>query len=173
MPTFIVSGTPGTGKSTVCKALLQHYDTGIHLPVDDFREFVVSGMAHPVPEWTPETSRQFLLARQAVGKVAMLYHLVGFAVAIDDVLGPGDEKAFDLHLAPHKILLRADLEVVLERNRQRSNKHFDTRILEGVITDLHAIQDVEAHLLHGWHVIDTTHQTVFETVMAIRAATHA
>ena len=48
-PIFLLSGTPGAGKSSVATALMQHFEFGLHIPVDDLREWVVSGLADPVP----------------------------------------------------------------------------------------------------------------------------
>lgn len=64
---FIVTGTPGAGKTSVGKALLQQYEFGIHIPIDDLREWVVSGIAHLLPAWTDETTRQFWLVVDSSG----------------------------------------------------------------------------------------------------------
>jgi hypothetical protein len=150
---------------------MEQHPFGLHLPVDDLREWVVSGIAHPVPEFTPETQRQFDLARHSAGRTAEIYHQAGFAVAIDDVLGPADAAAFALSEAPVKLLLRADLDVILERNRLRQNKHFDPHALEPVIRMLHASQNVEEYQQHGWKVVDTTRLTLDEAVQAVLQAT--
>jgi predicted kinase len=171
MPVFLITGVPGTGKSSLSRALMGQFPFGLHLPVDDLREWVVSGMAHPVPEFTPETQRQFDLARQSAGQTAEIYSRAGFAVAIDDVLGPADASAFGLAEQPTKILLWADLDVILERNRLRQNKHFDPLTLEPVIRMLHAGQNVEAYLQHGWQVVDTTRLTLEQGVEAVLQTT--
>jgi hypothetical protein len=89
-PIFVITGTPAVGKSTAAIALLRRFPFGLHIPIDDLREWVVAGVVEPVPQWTPEAARQFLLARQSAADVARRYAQAGFAVAIDDVLLPDE-----------------------------------------------------------------------------------
>ncbi len=168
-PIYLITGAPGSGKSTVCKALLQRHPLGLHIPVDDVRSMVVSGIAHPVPRWTPETGRQFALARRGAAQLARLYALANFAVAIDDVIPPGHD-VDDIFvpelvgLALRCVLLLPSLEVALARNQQRINKDFDTSVLTYVITRLHdefASHDWDHN---RWQVIDSSALTVEETV---------
>lgn len=97
---------------------MKRFPLGVHLPVDDVREWVVSGIAYPVPHWTQETTRQFTLARQSAAYVARLYHENGFAAAIDDVISVDDAKLFDVAFANlpfYKVLLSPPLQSTLER----------------------------------------------------------
>src|SRR5947209_12215791 len=114
-PIFLITGTPGAGKTSVATALVKRFALGLHIPVDDLREWVVAGRANPIPTWTAETTRQFRLARQAAAQVAHIYAGAGFAVAIDDVILPAEAEALlATPLASHnvyKVLLRPDLAV--------------------------------------------------------------
>jgi adenylylsulfate kinase-like enzyme len=167
-PIFIITGVPGAGKSSVAMELMRRFEFGIHIPVDDLREFVVAGIAHPVPHWTTETSRQFGLARAAAGQIAALYNRAGFAVAIDDVISPADaQAAFDDLLAKHtlhKIRLYPKLEIALARSAARTTKPFDSVVLESAIRGLHGATAAEPYAAMGWLTIDNSRLTLEQTV---------
>jgi hypothetical protein len=136
--------------------------------VDDLRLWVISGIAHPVPTWTDETTRQFRLARRSAAYTARLYAEAGFAVAVDDVLFPhAADEEFVKPLEGHtvrKVLLRPSLEVALSRNATRINKTFDTSLLADEIRNLHGNMSVSMYERWGWHVIDTSEMGLEETV---------
>jgi len=169
-PIFIITGPPAAGKSTIAKAILQRFDLGLHIPVDDLREWVVSGIAHPL-DWTDETVRQFRLAEDAACQVAKEYHDAGFAIAIDHCAGPNtlDDMAerWLQGRRVHRLVLAPTLEANLHRNRTRKNKNFDADILAGSINTLNPLYRSDHPDLEGWVRINNTDQTVEETVETI------
>jgi chloramphenicol 3-O-phosphotransferase len=169
-PIFLLTGTPGSGKSSVARALLQRFEFGLHLPVDDLREFVVSGISHPVPNWTEETGRQFRLARESAASTAKLYANNGFAIVIDDVISSDDVSSiFEPLFAEfnfHKILIQPRLEVALERSRTRTNKNFDPSFLEEPIHQIYAWMSAQK-VPHNWLRLDSSELNLEQTVDAI------
>ena len=73
LPLFVITGTPGAGKSATAAVLMRRFPFGLHIPVDDLREWVVAGIAQPVPEFTEESGRQFRLARGAAHQQGLRY----------------------------------------------------------------------------------------------------
>ncbi|MBB5233513.1 AAA family ATPase [Deinococcus budaensis] len=168
----MVSGSPGAGKSTVARALLQRFALGLHLPVDDLRDFVVSGHAPPRLDHPPEAARQFWLARTAAAHTARLYADAGFVVAVDDVLWPADLGLFTPHWAGldvRPVLLAPGLAVAHERNATRTTKAYDTRTLVPLIDALHPQMPPDAYREAGWAVVDSARLSAEETVDALLA----
>lgn len=133
---FLITGCPGSGKTTTCHALLQRFPLGLRISVDDLRDQVVSGMAHPIPDWTEAADLQFTLARASAAAMANLYLEAGFAVAIDDNIPPhkADRMLAPLEKwAPQRVLLVPPVEKCLERNETRTGKNFDKELLAEAI----------------------------------------
>ncbi len=162
---WLVSGVPGAGKTTVARAICARFPRAAHIPVDDLRDFVVSGFASPLEPVTPEMRQQFQLARRTAASMATLYADAGFAVVIDDVV-PAEHAAehYERYIGGHrleKIALVPSLEVALRRNLERRNKTFDASVLEPAIRELHTTLFGD---LTGWIVVDNSTLSVEQTV---------
>jgi predicted kinase len=171
-PIFVVVGPPAVGKSTTSRALAARFPKSIHIPVDDLRHMVVSGVVLPSPVWSDALTQQISLARASVLHMALAYHHAGFAVVIDDFLDPHDPAAYHVlrrHPHAHKIVLYPAQQTAHQRNLQRAGVSAEHAYIDdgiGVIYQhLHGVVDQLAQ--DGWRVVDTTHLSVEATVSTI------
>jgi len=169
-PIFLVVGPPAVGKSTTARALATRFQKSIHIPVDDMREMVVSGLLVPGFDWNEGLVEQLTLARENVIHMAKTYSKAGFAVVIDDFWDPFSRLNEYVHLFQelnvHKVLLFPDEQVAIERNVKRSgleagdeNITLGIRVIYGFLeTAIIELKD------QGWIILDTTGRSV-ETIV--------
>ena len=169
-PIFLITGAPAVGKTTTGRALASRFAKSLHIPVDDVRRMVVSGVRHPGSAWDAGLIEQLSAARESVSVMAMRYQPVGFTVVIDDFYDPHSKMAeYDALLAhsqTHRILLYPHKAAALERNLKRSGAtEFSHYIADGIHAVYGYLETAIDELRdQGWIVIDSTTQSVEQTV---------
>lgn len=172
-PVFLLVGPPAVGKSTTSKALAAKFRTSIHIPVDDIRDMVVSGLALPSPDgWPEELVQQISLARETVTQIATNYQIAGFAVVIDDFLDPNQLKEYQklpAHSQTYKFLLYPSQVEAHSRNLKRSGDSPERAYIdEGIKIVYKLLALILDELVNdGWIILDTTKLSVEETVAEI------
>ena len=171
-PIFWVVGPPAVGKSTTSRALAARFPKSLHIPVDDLRNMVVSGIALPGAVWSDDLTQQVALARTSVVHMALTYHRAGFVVVIDDFWDPNHQSDYrDLlgHPDLHKIVLYPGQSEAHRRNLQRSGESpARAYIDEGVRIVYQQLNAAVPQLAQeGWIVVDTTALSVEATVTTI------
>lgn len=177
-PIYLLVGPPAVGKSTTSRALASKFSRSIHIPVDDIRDRVVSGLVLPSLDWSPELVQQVRLARESVIYMALKYQKAGFAVVIDDFFDPhqlSEYRAFADQPEIHKVVLLPEQETAHARNLKRSGDdparaYIDIGI-RSVYQQLNSA--VESLRAAGWIILNTTHLSIEETVFEILSRSSA
>lgn len=171
-PIFVVVGPPAVGKSTTSRALAARFAKSIHIPVDNLRDMVISGVVLPEDSWSNELVQQIALARESAIQIARTYHQAGFVVVIDDFVDPhglAEYRVLDGRAHVHKVVLLPSQSTAHERNFHRSGTSPARDYIDGGIDFVyHYLKTVIPQLKqHSWMVIDTSTLSVEATVATI------
>jgi cytidylate kinase len=130
----IVTGAPGTGKTTLASYLANASVRGVHVPADLFFTFP----AHAISPYRPAAHQQNADIICALARTAAAFASRDYEVFLEGILGPWflPMIAAEVQLSGavvEYVVLQAPLEVSLSRVRQRSGRDRDP-----VVRQMHA-----------------------------------
>ncbi|MGH2743683.1 MAG: AAA family ATPase [Thermoleophilaceae bacterium] len=148
-PVLILTGPPGTGKSTTARLLAERHERAVHLESDHFFHFIRAGYVEP---WTPESREQNEVVMRIVAAAAAAYAAAGYLTIVDGIVLPRfffEPLRDALHQAGHPVayaVLRAPLAVCLSRAGARDSWPLaDPEVVERLWHDFAELGELEAH----------------------------
>lgn len=169
---IFITGMSGSGKSTICRGVAEHFPQALHIDVDQLRGMMVTGLARPGSRpdiVTEEWVKQLQLARSTATYMANLYASQGVDVVIDDFCWPPNFAEYYAALfanpAVHRVLLLPTQAALAERIIKRGGPFADVFVKNMP----YVYSYLEPMPKDGWVVLDSSDWTIEQTVHAVLA----
>lgn len=148
-PLIILTGPPGTGKSTAAEGLSVRFERSAVVGGDFFVEALRSGKIAP---WLPASHDQNSRVMEITARAARDYAVAGWTTILDGIVGPwflptvlAEVGALDVHY----LVLTAPLAVCRSRVRARGRSS-----MSAVVDKMHA--EFEMHAPDVRHLVDAS-----------------
>jgi adenylate kinase family enzyme len=167
-PVLLVTGPPGSGKSTVADLVADRFTRACHVESDWFWTTIVKGAVAP---WLTEADEQNRAVLRACAAAAAELARGGYTVILDGIFGPWYldlvRDALGTTTEVHYIVLRPRLDVALERATTRHPRTPGTAPLtdEGPIRQMWEQFQNLGPLER--HVIDTSDEDRWDTATVV------
>lgn len=170
MPVLILTGPPGSGKTTVSRILANRRARSAHLESDLFFGFIQSGYVEP---WKREAHGQNGAVMQIVATAAVGYARAGYFTIVDGIVIPGrffGPLRDSLDAAGHDVafaVLRAPLAECVKRCAGRGPRSLsDANVIEQLWHQFADLGDLERNVIEVTGTADETADLVAASLEA-------
>ncbi len=148
---LILTGPPGTGKTTAASMLADRRERSVHLEADAFFHFIRSGHVEP---WKEESREQNRVVMGIVARAAAGYAAAGYFTIVEGIVIPGwffeplRDALREAGLGVAFAVLRAPLADCLSRVQSREGQPpIDEAAIGQVWGSFAALGELEGHVL--------------------------
>lgn len=169
-PVLLLTGAPGSGKTTVARLLAGGFQRAVHIESDLFFHFIQTGYIEP---WRPESHQQNVTVMKVVADAAAGYARAGYFTIVDGIISPHwflEPLRDSLRAGGHSVayaVLRAPLAVCMGRVEGRArNRLSDASVVGRLWQDFTDLGALESHVIDSAGPAEQTAQALAARLQA-------